>query len=760
MWALAKNKNHSKIEKKKKNIEKKKLLFCFVRAMNSKSVAKEAAKMARKRDEMLTPSQKTKRKLLFGKRPKTRFSSASPSSSPTTSMTSLASTPLSSSYNNNSSGGGNNVLSSDFASPSSSNSSNSTNLLGLNRNARKRVDESSVSSAIECIQRCDRTQRNNIVLEILETERLYVDNVKKLIKVYKVPLTYNAGNKDTEIVPHATLAIVFSNIEVIWEFQKEFLEALKVVVVDMGKRAQRKFDSNAAGEAGDNDNDNDDDDDDDIALIGPVFLEMAPFLKLYKVYSENYPQAIAAIESLEATNERFAEFHTSRRSMVIKGRNMLDLPSLLIQPIQRIPRYSLLLADLIKRTDCEHADRANLERALELVSAVADEVNNVIKDSENARRMIQLQKRFAGHVSFVEPTRRLVAELKCGLVMHKKEKKIHGIFVLFNDLIVVGVRTLVMKSFGAFTVACELPLERANIVASGAAAATLEGIDDDGSPFQHRIIGEAADIATLLEQFRTCVAECENVRRLNEQRLIQLSSQQRRPSPASTSSLSPSPSPTPSQRDRSALANALNTSSSSSSASSSSSSSSGWTVAASRPRAGRSLQRPIQHHRASQHSSTPVLASSSPTLSSSSSTTAALVTSRPLPSTATACASPPPPRPSPHKSPEPPYASPPPPRPQQKQRMAAPTVVSPPPRRPLPQPRPEASLSPPPGSRPLPMPGAAANQRRPLPSHQQQQRTLPPARPHRERRPTKDRFDLAIPEATRRRKVDSGSLIL
>ena len=46
----------------------------------------------------------------------------------------------------------------------------------------------------------------------------------------------------------------------------------------------------------------------------------------------------------------------------------LNLTSLLITPIQRTPRYKLLLADLIKHTPWEHPDRKNLERAMAVVT--------------------------------------------------------------------------------------------------------------------------------------------------------------------------------------------------------------------------------------------------------------------------------------------------------------------------------------------------------------------------------------------------------
>ena len=48
----------------------------------------------------------------------------------------------------------------------------------------------------------------------------------------------------------------------------------------------------------------------------------------------------------------------------------LDLRSFLIMPVQRVPRYRLLLKELLKRTPEGHADRASIQEALGKVEEV------------------------------------------------------------------------------------------------------------------------------------------------------------------------------------------------------------------------------------------------------------------------------------------------------------------------------------------------------------------------------------------------------
>lgn len=61
----------------------------------------------------------------------------------------------------------------------------------------------------------------------------------------------------------------------------------------------------------------------------------------------------------------------------------LNLEGFMIMPIQRIPRYELLLKELLKLTLEEHIDRPNIEKALTMVKEICTQVvspSRVTKD--------------------------------------------------------------------------------------------------------------------------------------------------------------------------------------------------------------------------------------------------------------------------------------------------------------------------------------------------------------------------------------------
>ena len=91
----------------------------------------------------------------------------------------------------------------------------------------------------------------------------------------------------------------------------------------------------------------------------------------------------------------------SNNNFLIKKLKKLDaqtnrntrLHHLLIMPIQRIPRYNMLLSEIIKYTDPSHPDYNNLNLALKNMKGVADHINESVRVSERDRKIEMLHDR-------------------------------------------------------------------------------------------------------------------------------------------------------------------------------------------------------------------------------------------------------------------------------------------------------------------------------------------------------------------------------
>jgi len=66
-------------------------------------------------------------------------------------------------------------------------------------------------------------------------------------------------------------------------------------------------------------------------------------------------------------------------------------------PVQRIPRYMLLLRELISKTPETHPDYEDLKKAHVVIASVAEEVNKGVGDAEKEKKKQEIIKRnYAG----------------------------------------------------------------------------------------------------------------------------------------------------------------------------------------------------------------------------------------------------------------------------------------------------------------------------------------------------------------------------
>jgi plasmid stabilization system protein ParE len=64
-----------------------------------------------------------------------------------------------------------------------------------------------------------------------------------------------------------------------------------------------------------------------------------------------------------------------------------DLQTFLLGPIQRIPRYEMLLRDLLRKTDKEHGDHANIKAALNKIEEIMKYINDQKRNSEQIAKV-------------------------------------------------------------------------------------------------------------------------------------------------------------------------------------------------------------------------------------------------------------------------------------------------------------------------------------------------------------------------------------
>ena len=116
------------------------------------------------------------------------------------------------------------------------------------------------------------------------------------------------------------------------------------------------------------------------------------------------------------------------------NRPQQNMDSYLIMPVQRVPRYKLLLKELHKYTPEGHSDRLTLVQALGAIDSTAHLINETIRQREDFDKLVRLESRFSsGKVSLAQLGRRLVKE--GNLIKRGRKSNRQYYFHLFNDIL-------------------------------------------------------------------------------------------------------------------------------------------------------------------------------------------------------------------------------------------------------------------------------------------------------------------------------------
>ncbi|XP_026196936.1 pleckstrin homology domain-containing family G member 3 isoform X2 [Anabas testudineus] len=196
------------------------------------------------------------------------------------------------------------------------------------------------------------TYLDRVVMEIIETERMYVRDLRMIVEDYLASII---DQPDLSIRPEQVCAL-FGNIEDIYEFNSELLQALDLC-------------------------------DNDPVAIARCFVMKSEYFEIYTQYCTNYPNSVAALTEC-MRNKLLAKFFRDRQASL---KCSLPLGSYLLKPVQRILKYHLLLQEIVKHFDPEEEGYEVVEDAIYTMTAVAWYINDMKRKHEHAVRLQEVQ---------------------------------------------------------------------------------------------------------------------------------------------------------------------------------------------------------------------------------------------------------------------------------------------------------------------------------------------------------------------------------
>uniref|UniRef100_A0A8C5PGD9 FYVE, RhoGEF and PH domain-containing protein 4 n=1 Tax=Leptobrachium leishanense TaxID=445787 RepID=A0A8C5PGD9_9ANUR len=246
----------------------------------------------------------------------------------------------------------------------------------------------------------------NIANELLETERTYVSRLD-LLQTFNGALDNEAQKGSFSVDVPKT---IFSNIKSIHSFHTSFL------LPDLEKRME-EWSVNPR--------------------IGDILQTHSPFLKMYAEYIKNFDNAM---DTLKTWTERSPQFKNVIDEIQKEGKcNNLTLQHHMLGPVQRIPRYEMLLKDYLRKLPQDSLDRKDAEKSLENISTAASHSNTAIRRAENLKKLLMVYEMLGEEEDIVNPSNELLKEGQILKLAARNTSAQERYLFLFNNMLLYCV---------------------------------------------------------------------------------------------------------------------------------------------------------------------------------------------------------------------------------------------------------------------------------------------------------------------------------
>lgn len=267
----------------------------------------------------------------------------------------------------------------------------------------------------ENVTKSDQTDKlYRIACELLSTEESYVKRLYLIDQVFHLRILLK--NREHNMFPKEQIVQMFPNIKSIYEFHRDFL------LKHLRKRIEEW---------------------EQTPKIGDIMKRFAPFLKLYTSYVQNFDNAINVIKFW---SERSREFYNLLEKLQkLPECEQMSLQHHMLEPIQRVPRYLVLLREYVKCLPDDSSDKADSLDALDLVQKAASHSNESLRVCDQLQKMLSINERLGNMVNVIDPGRKFIKEGMLKRISPKDGSKTDRYLFLFHDMLLICQGVLKLK---------------------------------------------------------------------------------------------------------------------------------------------------------------------------------------------------------------------------------------------------------------------------------------------------------------------------
>ncbi|CAF4158295.1 unnamed protein product, partial [Rotaria magnacalcarata] len=206
-------------------------------------------------------------------------------------------------------------------------------------------------------------RRNNIVFNLVESEREYVHQLEILVANYVRPFRMAASSKKPPIT-HEDVNSIFLNTEIILFLHQIFYKGLS-----------KKLENWPTFYTGD------------------LFDMLISMLHIYLEYVRNHHYSLQCLVECKLGNPGFNKF--LERCEMKAACEGLTLDTLLVSPMNRIPYYIVTLANILSYTSHAHVEREKLEQTKAKLEELSKIMHDEVSETEHIRANLAIERSIA-----------------------------------------------------------------------------------------------------------------------------------------------------------------------------------------------------------------------------------------------------------------------------------------------------------------------------------------------------------------------------
>ncbi|KAK3569793.1 hypothetical protein QTP86_004598 [Hemibagrus guttatus] len=171
--------------------------------------------------------------------------------------------------------------------------------------------------------------------------------------------------------------------------------------------------------------------------IGDILQKLTPFLKMYAEYVRNFDKAMELLKQWTDRSPQFKAIIQDMQKQEVCG--SLTLQHHMLEPVQRVPRYEMLLKDYLKKLPQDHVDRREAEKSLENIATAATHSNTAIRKSENLKKLLEIYEMLGEEEDIVNASNEFIKEGHILKLAARNTSAMDRYLFLFNNMLLYCV---------------------------------------------------------------------------------------------------------------------------------------------------------------------------------------------------------------------------------------------------------------------------------------------------------------------------------